>query len=300
MGLNRSPGTAPGQKKRKISKFDALGEEDNMPEVGVVIDSECPKCCITCEEYEKALQCYLCEKWYHNKCVGVADKAYDAITKLENNVEWVCEMCKKEKDKLKIENLSLKKNIQELKNDNKLLNNAYQEVKKNLDNLKVEIKNDVLKELREEMKLHRHTEENASRINESSLNLREEIIKAIKEEEERKERKCNLVIYNLEESKKQSGRDRDLDDLVRIKDVVNNNIKVDNFEIVKSFRMGKKLESNTNENQRPRPILIKLSEERDKWNILRNAKELRNAEGWQKKIGISPDLCKGEREAVKK
>ena len=186
-----------------------------------------------------------------------------------------------------------------MKNDNKILNNAYQEVKKNLDNLKVEIKNDVLKELREEMKLYKDKEQNVNRNNENSMNLREEIMKAIKEEEERKERKCNLVIYNLEESKKQFGKDRDLEDLERIKDIFNNSIKVENFQIVKSFRMGRKQDSNTNENTRSRPVLIKMSDEKEKWNVLKNAKELKDAEGWKKKIGISPDLCKEDREKEK-
>ena len=300
MGLNRSPGSAPGQKNGKRARCDVSGDGGNELEVREIeVDSECPKCFMACEEPQKALQCYLCEKWFHNKCVGVADKAYEAIAKLDNNIEWVCATCKNDKHKLKTENSSLKKNILDLKNDNKILNNAYQEVKKNLDNLKVEIKNDVLKELREEMKLYKDKEQNVNRNNENSMNLREEIMKAIKEEEERKERKYNLVIYNLEESKKQFGKDRDLEDLERIKDIFNNSIKVENFQIVKSFRMGRKQDSNTNENTRSRPVLIKMSDEKEKWNVLKNAKELKDAEGWKKKIGISPDLCKEDREKEK-
>ena len=188
MGLDRSPGSAPGQKSGKRARLgDAPGDVGNEIEVRqTVVDSECPKCFMACEEYHKALQCYICEKWFHNKCVGVADKAYEAIAKLDNNIEWVCATCKNDKHKLKTENLSLKKNILGLKNDNKILKNAYEEVKKNLDNLKLDIKNDVLKEIREEMNLLRSAEQITGRSNDNPLNLREEIVKAIKEEEERK------------------------------------------------------------------------------------------------------------------
>ena len=64
------------------------------------------------------------------------------------------------------------------------------------------------------------------------------------------------------------------------------------------FRIGRKMESV--ESVRPRPILIKLSDENEKWSLLKGAKELRNAEGWRKKIGISLDLCKEDREKDKK
>ena len=300
MVLPSTQDIASGQKSGKRSRFDALGNKGNIADVRSAKNSECLKCFLECEEYHKALQYYLCEKWFHNECVGIADKAYHAINKLENNIQWVCLSCEKEKDNLKIENLSLKKNIAELKNDNKILNNACKEVKKNLDNLKIDIKNDVLKEIREEINLHRNAEQNTGRSNDNALNLREEIVKAIKEEEERKERKCNLVIYNLEESKKQSGKDRDLEDLEKIKDVFKNNMKVENFQIVKSFRMGRKVNSDSVEGARSRPILIKLSDEAEKWNLLKNAKELRDAEGWKRKIGISLDLCKEDREKDKK
>ena len=62
---------------------------------------------------------------------------------------------------LKTENLSLKKNLKELKNYNELLN-------------------DVLKEIRVEMNFHKKVEQNTGRCNENAVNFREEIVKAIK------------------------------------------------------------------------------------------------------------------------
>ena len=288
--LNHSP-------LRKRSRFEV---DDLQDEVDVFSDevegakaNTCPKCSLPCTDGQKALQCYTCDKWHHNKCVGINDKSYDAISKLDKGIEWICHPCKGEKDKLNLENQSMKKIIEQLNKDNKTLQNNYDELKKNLDDLKVEIKSDVLREVREEIKSLRSSNNIVG-----GVNLRDEIAKAIKVEEENKLRKNNLLIYNLEESKKGNFNDQNTDDTDRIKDLFRNSVKVSNFEIVKMFRIGRKMESDGS--VRPRPILIKLSDENEKWSLLKGAKELRNAEGWRKKIGISLDLCKEDREKDKK
>ena len=39
-----------------------------------------------------------------------------------------------------------------------------------------------------------------------------------------------------------------------------------------------------------RPRLVKLSDGSEKWGLLRSAEELKNAEGWRKKIGMFPPI----------
>ena len=253
----------------------------------------------TCTDGQKALECFLCDKWYHTKCVSINDKAYDSISKFDSNrgIEWLCLSCKNDRDKLKSENLSMKKIIDELGKDNKTLQKNYDELKKNLDNLKIEIKTDILREVREEMMSQRNLNNNGSN-NLNGNNLREEIVKAIKEEEENKLRKSNLIIYNLDESNKEKSNDQNKEDQDRLKDLFTNNLKVQNFEMVKVFRLGRRGEAANN--VRPRPILVKLTDESEKWSLLRSAKELKNADGWKRKIGISPDLCLEDREKEKK
>ena len=299
--LNHFP-TNPLARKRSRYECDAMQDEADV--FSEVVDGTraniCPKCSLPCTDGHKALQCYTCDKWHHNKCVGINDKAYDMISKLDSDrgIEWLCHSCKGEKDKLKSDNLSMKKIIEELSNDNKTLQNNYDELKKRLDDLKVEIKTDVMREVREEIQSLRNLNNNSTNNINGGINLREEIAKAIKVEEENKLRKNNLIIYNLEESKKDNINDQNTDDADRIKELFRNTIKVSSFEIVKIFRIGRKTE--TVDTVRQRPMLIKFSEESEKWSILKGAKELRNAEGWRKKIGISLDLCKEDREKDKK
>ena len=52
--------------------------------------------------------------------------------------------------------------------------------------------------------------------------------------------------------------------------------------------------------QRPRPLLIKLNNEDEKWLIIKNAKNLKDeTDPIKKKIGIAKDLTKKERENQK-
>ena len=68
-------------------------------------------------------------------------------------------------------------------------------------------------------------------------------------------------------------------------------VKVNNIEICEIRRLGER----TEDVDHKRPILVQLSTEEEKWDILKKAKNLRNSDGWMKKIGISLDLSKEER-----
>ena len=72
-------------------------------------------------------------------------------------------------------------------------------------------------------------------------------MKVIKEEEENKLRKNNLIIYNLEESNKDNSNDQNMEDQDCLKDLFRNNlIKVLNFEMVKVFRLVRRGEAANN------------------------------------------------------
>ena len=102
-------------------------------------------------------------------------------------------------------------------------------------------------------------------------------------------RKNNIVLYNISESTKQNAKERE-EDLAKTKELISQGIKVEGCRIEKIIRLGR-----TTEGVRSRPFLVKMEEQGDKWNVLKNAKNLKNAEGWQKKVGVSADLSFEER-----
>ena len=55
----------------------------------------CRICNQTCKKVEKALECDLCNHWYHAKCQEVNDKMYDVITQDSDSkdgatLQWHC------------------------------------------------------------------------------------------------------------------------------------------------------------------------------------------------------------------
>lgn len=47
---------------------------------------------------DKALQCEVCDFWYHTKCVAVSDKDYPTMKK--KGVHWICQFCERGSKKL--------------------------------------------------------------------------------------------------------------------------------------------------------------------------------------------------------
>ena len=117
----------------------------------------------------------------------------------------------------------------------------------------------------------------------------------MKYEEDRKEREKNFIIFNMEESLMETGYEREKEDYERTQQLIYDGTKTEHFEIIKTIRLGKK---HTSDNK-PRPLLVKLSDSVDKWCIFKNAKNLKSAYGKMKKCGIMPDLNEEDRKKEK-
>ena len=125
-----------------------------------------------------------------------------------------------------------------------------------------------------------------------------EVMEELKEIEDKKSRDCNLILYNVPESTKTVSRDRMDEDGSYCEKLFTEGVLVNrkDFTITDIIRLGKR-----GENERPRPILVKLQSGREKWNILKNARNLRKCtHNGMNTISIAPDLTIREREQDKK
>lgn len=130
----------------------------------------------------------------------------------------------------------------------------------------------------------------------------EEVAVKVKEkmdkEREREERKRNVVLYVVPESKKVKEEDRNRDDKDTCEDLFEQVLQVDkeNFKIQQVVRLGRYIRED-----KYRPLLVKFKDEKEKWNILSQAKKLKDAENhFIRKIRISKDLTVEERIEEKK
>ena len=117
--------------------------------------------------------------------------------------------------------------------------------------------------------------------------------------EERRRQRENLVIFHLPESKIEDVTKSDEEDKTKMAEIFSSTLNVEDFKILKTYRLGKKAESS--QETKPRPLLVKLRHVDEKYKILNNAKKVRTSEKPEiKSLWITKDCTKIERENQKK
>ena len=118
--------------------------------------------------------------------------------------------------------------------------------------------------------------------------MRREMMETIKEEGDRKERERNLIIFNVQESNESAGME--IQERRKTEEIFENGVGVREYKIEQIIRLGRR-----GERENARPMLVKLENVKQKWEIIKKAKMLKNSES-TKHIGIAPDLTKKQRE----
>lgn len=226
---------------------------------------DCGRCNRPVKSYENGIMCDTCKSWFHVGCEKVNKKAYDAM-KENPGMLWFCIGCR----------VKPRKNEEEITE----LRQLVKDMTKQYDILLGRMK--VLEEALER-KTNNELEKAVDKIWEK-----------IEEREEKRKRKNNIVIYNFSESTKEEPKEREDEDKEKCENIIRNALGVGDFAIEKVVRLGKR---GNNRPERPRPTLVKLKEEKSKWDIIKNAKKLRDNQNHEiKRIGISLDMTEKERE----
>ena len=106
---------------------------------------------------------------------------------------------------------------------------------------------------------------------------------------DRERRKANIVVFNVEESNDEDPQQRKQEDIVKLQDIMK---KIDIIASVQNpVRMGPRKESN----KYPRPLRVTVDDEKTKWKILKEAKNLKE-EGKENQLYIRRDMTVMERE----
>ena len=119
-----------------------------------------------------------------------------------------------------------------------------------------------------------------------------EYISNAREEEQPKNperRKNNLILFNVNESRKETQTAKNEDDEAECRRIFVE-VGVEDCTVEHMFRLGR-----PSDNGKHRPLLVKLSTEKEKWIILSRAKRLKNSTGQMGKVYINRDMSKEER-----
>ena len=126
---------------------------------------------------------------------------------------------------------------------------------------------------------------------------KEKVITELKQDEIRGAR---IVVYGLKESDKEEKEEEGADWKEEEKSKVKEMARVMGVElegeVEVKFRAGKK---GAGEEARPRPLIVKIADEETRAKIMKNSGKLSREEGW-KRIFVSPDMTREQREAAKK
>jgi len=252
----------------------------------------CGKCKKNVFNQDHAVECELCDRWYHIKCENIEESVYEAIGKGATGLHWFCNHCntvalkfvtaisniekKQEKMESKIEKMELEVNNQDKQiNINK---NEIDKVNIEIESVKATVTN-----------IQKKSEETPeTKIN---SNTQDETITEIND---RRQREPNLIIFNLDEREtniKEEIIKEDIKNLKEICEIIDKEINIEP-EILKLTRLGKKQENKI------RPLHIQLKEKEKKRPIFRNLKNLKDSKF--SKISVVHDLTVKERDEEKK
>ena len=239
--------------------------------------NDCGECAREVKGVDDGMQCDDCLTWYHLKCCKLSKAVYELLKKYDE-LQWRCTKCKNE-------TMNMRKRNEQLSEENKLLHERLAVLDRKFESLKNDIKTEVIMDINE-----RITSEVKKTVRDSFA----EII----DREQKQKRENNLILYNLAESSKSDGKEREKDDHSISLKVMEHCVEGGkSYNLDKIIRLGK---NDQRENEsRPRPLLIKFQNVSDKWNVLKNAWHLKTATQECKGVIIAPDLTKEEREKEK-
>ncbi|KAK4318776.1 hypothetical protein Pmani_010199 [Petrolisthes manimaculis] len=238
------------------------------------------KCKKIVKDADSGIRCDECELWFHAGCEQVSVGFYKELQKSRTQL-WMCKKCRGSRKNYKQEIIKLRAENEEMKEENRKMDTKVKDL---------ETKNGEMKKKLQE--LEEKLLSTKSDITSQVMNM---VRDEMNERDETQKRANNIVVYNLPEPDGTVVEERIKEDINKCAYLLKDVLKVE-VGVTKVIRFGKRNDNNT----RPRPTLIKLENESEKWHVLSKAKNLKYANEETRKIGISPDMTKRQREENKK
>jgi len=234
-------------------------------------------------KFNKAIQCNLCCIWVHGSCDGISREDYQSLVQLSNKIYNVAYYCK-------LNNCFSR--IKQLKAIYVKIISTPDEINGQTDQERDEIRllTCKIQSLSEQtIKLEDKVTDILEHLNVCSPSSSQQpdptpLIDTVNELADRESRKCNLIIFNLQESSTPNINT----DTLSFNDMCN-------FLNVR----GSNLLNNTSweeVDRGQRPLLVCLTNTVSKWKLLSQSPKLRTSTEWRN-VYINPDMTATERKA---
>lgn len=257
-----------GGGEKPVSPLKFLADEDE--------DQFCGQCKKLVGNSGKCVACDRCGAWFHLGCSDLTSEDFKFLHRLKNtSIQWFCRSCKQELSEGSSDDRFAKQDVK--------LNQVYAMVKE------LKAQNEMI----------------LNKLNEDKLDgmVKAHVQEQLDTKNEEKERKNNLIIFNLKECVEDDvvkQRAHDKQTLVRMIEKICPEVKVSEIDEANFVRLGRKDKvKNDNDVKKNRPVKLVLPEEKMKGKILKKAKGLKNLEEFRR-VGIAPDKTMKERMVDKK
>ena len=198
----------------------------------VSTDDCCPICNVTVKKKDKAFQCYICNLWHHIGCEGITDEEYESLSKSKRFI-GLCDKC-----------ISTPRPPSSLQSDQSQalneLKDMMAQVLKSMNNITERIANmeksmegkaniDVVKGLDERLKKLESKQDQVEQLESTGKDqVQARIIEMInvkakeqqEEAEDRARRSKNLLIFGLDEPKKEDKDERKAEETGTVQNIM--------------------------------------------------------------------------------
>ncbi len=270
------------------------------------------------EDTDKVVSCSRCGRYFCTECIELPDEQYEIITRPD--IFWLCPECvPKTKacwdgdllvdtrcDTI-MQEMEKKFEALEVKLGDKL-DNQLRSLTEGLPQQISTIENNMgtqLKTLSEEMQQNvtkawsspPQAQDSQKPPPNLKLIMKETLDEQKKEAADRENRENNIIIYNVDESEKDTAEERKESDSCFFSNLCEEILLIPVPTARNLMRLGKKPAAD--EPQKPRPLKVVLESKDDKDKVMENLTKLKNAEEKFRKISVTPDYCMEDREKIR-
>ena len=238
-----------------------------VPFTDMAAPTQCPKCdTLSDTRNQKILKCGMCDKLWHHNCAGINVKSYDVLIKTKNSY-WFCDPC----DSVKV--LAELKEFRDFKQQHENLSSKFSAMEAKLQQIEQKL-------LEQPPATHAPDHEMVATI--------------FRDEFEAEKRKSNLCVFGMPPSN---------DDRAAFVQLCSEKLEVPTSELEQHITEVRRVGSNASgTDDRPSPLIVKLSSLSTKGTILKNAPKLKTYRPTNSslKVYIAHDLTRKQQVEAKR
>ncbi|KAG0711810.1 hypothetical protein GWK47_019810 [Chionoecetes opilio] len=205
---------------------------------------------------QKGLECGKCLAWHHSQCQDEEVETYEVLQRNNKKIYWICSVCNPQVKKSLKGDESEQEEIQKIRKELYESRETNKAVMKKMNEMQGQLKNgenrgndqgDFEGELVTIKKMMEKQKEKLDEMEKRMDERDEELVRRVTErmnenleEREDKERRKNVMMFNVEESEKEDVKEREKDDKEMCEYVFKEKLGVEGVEVVKVYRLGTK------------------------------------------------------------